>query len=154
MPDLTNQTQTQKNYKTYLSCAVLPVLSPFSLNRPIGQFSLIVAISVCVCVCMPRPRHVGYQCTRDLMSKGVSLILAYLKKNFQFFFIYIYFFFTFLRFQSQPTLTRNMWHMICDAWHVTHDMWHMTRDTWHVTHDNGLIYLIFILSNILHSLCF
>ena len=49
-----------------------------SLNQPIGQFTLVVAMSVCMCVCMSHPGNDASQWTRGLWSKDVSLIVIYL----------------------------------------------------------------------------
>ena len=53
-------------------------LKHFSLNRPLGRFSHRVAMSVCLSVCPSHPRNHASRRIRDLWSKGISLILAYL----------------------------------------------------------------------------
>ena len=60
------------------SLSLLLVKNRFSLNRPLGRFSHRVAMSVCLSFCPSHPRNHASRRIRDLWSKGVSLILAYL----------------------------------------------------------------------------
>ena len=71
-------TNENKRKPSWLSTCL--TFKMFSLNRPLGLFSLLVAMSVCHVLSPPGNHASGW--TRDLWSKSVSLILPNWKKGY------------------------------------------------------------------------
>ena len=138
------------------------------LNWPLGRFSLVVAMSVCVCECVSHPGNDASQWSRDLWSKGVSLILAYLhfkKKSFSYNNFFAFVLKLFRVFGASLLCTSLLWTSLLwimgeglwlwllaivtgDRLQVTRNTWHMTCDSWHMTHDSSSFFFSFLFFHI------